>query len=359
MINWYRSSINPPYSRKDLPALIGTFFVLLIPLAITLLLVQFNYFEKTKPQKLQYREEADSFVFTSSGDFGANSDTEMVLEAIADSGSRFHLALGDLSYSQIKPEAAWCDFVKSKVGAAFPFQLVTGNHEDNGPDGDINKFAQCLPNKVKGLIGNYAKEYYFDYKYLARFILISPNLNLDGKSYDYNVGNPHYDWVVNAIDSARSANIPWVIVGMHKNCITMGAKTCEVGTDLINMLIEKRVDLILQGHEHNYQRSRQLKCASADSYKDYCVDGSGDNRSYVKGLGSILVIAGTSGRSLTNIDTADYEAGYFAKWSGKNINPSQGTLKFTVSRKQIFYQFVSISLGQFGDSFTISNNVPE
>ena len=97
MLNWYRKSINPPYSQKDLPALFGTFFALLIPLASTLLLVQFNYFEKTKPQKLQYREEADSFVFTSSGDFGANSDTEMVLEAIADSGSRFHLALGDLS----------------------------------------------------------------------------------------------------------------------------------------------------------------------------------------------------------------------------------------------------------------------
>ena len=216
-----------------------------------------------------------------------------------------------------------------------------------------------MPNKVKGLIGNYAKEYYFDYKYLARFILISPNLNLDGKSYDYNVGNPHYDWVVNAIDSARSANIPWVIVGMHKNCLSIGVKSCEVGTELMDLLIEKRVDLILQGHEHNYQRSKQLICASANSYKDSCVADSGVDSSYTKGVGSILVIAGTSGRSLTDVNVSDSEAGYFVKWSGKNTSPSHGILKFTVSNKQIFYQFVSTSKGQFGDSFTISENVPE
>src|SRR3989304_8404357 len=185
MINWYRSSINPPYSRKDLPALFGTFFVLLIPLAITLLLVQFNYFEKTKPQKLQHRKEVVSFVFTSSGDFGASSDTERVLEAIVDSGSRFHLALGDLSYSQIKPESVWCEFVKSKVGDTFPFQLVAGNHEDDGPNGDIDQFAKCLPNKIKGIVGSYAKEYYFDYKGLARFGLISPNPKINGKPYDF------------------------------------------------------------------------------------------------------------------------------------------------------------------------------
>jgi hypothetical protein len=35
---------------------------------------------------------------------------------------------------------------------------------------------------------------------------------------------------------------------MHKVCLSASGKSCEVGRDLINLLIEKRVDLVLQAH---------------------------------------------------------------------------------------------------------------
>jgi len=49
------------------------------------------------------------------------------------------------------------------MGSSFPVELVSGNHEDDGPDGQIAKFAACLPDRIGGISGTYGKEYYFDY----------------------------------------------------------------------------------------------------------------------------------------------------------------------------------------------------
>src|SRR5512147_1581375 len=69
-----------------------------------------------------------SFVFTAGGDYSANSSTTASLNLIPTTGASFHLALGDFSYSQLVPESAWCDYVKSHVGSTFPFELLSGNH---------------------------------------------------------------------------------------------------------------------------------------------------------------------------------------------------------------------------------------
>ncbi len=38
------------------------------------------------------------------------------------------------------------------------------------------------------------------------------------------------------IDEAQSQGL-WTIVGMHKNCITTGEKSCEIGAPLFNVLV--------------------------------------------------------------------------------------------------------------------------
>src|SRR5712692_8290877 len=204
-----------------------------------------------------------SFSFTAGWDIGGNSSSSKTLDLIAQSGSNFHLAIGDLSYSEITPESGWCSYVQSHVGSTFPFELLSGNHEDGGEfqDGLIDNFVQCLPDRL-GAVGTYGKEYYFDYPAsspIARFIMISPNLTFtNGGAYTYAAGTTHYNWVANTIDNARPAGIKWVIVGMHKVCISMGLAPCDIGNDLLNLLVSKKVDLILQAHDHDYQRSKQL-----------------------------------------------------------------------------------------------------
>src|SRR5689334_3573395 len=69
-----------------------------------------------------------SFSFTAGGDIGGNKDSATTLGLIATSSSNFYIALGDLSYSEITPESAWCAYVQSYVGSTFPFELISGNH---------------------------------------------------------------------------------------------------------------------------------------------------------------------------------------------------------------------------------------
>lgn len=177
-----------------------------------------------------------SFSFTAGGDIGGNNKTSTTLDLIAQSGSNFHLAIGDLSYSEISPESKWCSYVQSRVGSTFPFELLSGNHEDGGElqDGLIDNFVQCLPDRL-GAQGTYGKEYYFDYSAsspIARIIMISPGLTFtNGGHYDYSAGTAHYNWVSNTIDNARAAGIKWVIVAMHKVCLSMGVMPCDIGTD--------------------------------------------------------------------------------------------------------------------------------
>jgi hypothetical protein len=306
---------------------------------------------------------ASGFVFAAAGDHGANADTQASLAHLNQSGAAFYLALGDMDYNQTSSDAAWCEYIKNGLpapGATFPFQLVAGNHEGTGsPHGDILNHAACLPDRLNST-GVYAAEYYFDYPAqnpLLRAIMIAPNVNVGGVSYEYSQGNTHYSWLSTAIDEARTARIPWVVVGMHKNCITTGAKACEIGEDLLNLLVEEKVDLVLQGHDHNYQRSKQLslgegcRALQADSFNAACVVNDGDNAQYTRGSGTAIVISGNFGMPLYPVKPGDPEADYLAVIDAT----SHGFTKFSVTGDRIEAEFVP-STGDFTDTFTIASD---
>jgi calcineurin-like phosphoesterase family protein len=304
-----------------------------------------------------------SFVFTAAGDHSGNSRTTASLDLLANSGSNFYLALGDLGYSSLVPESAWCDYVKSHVGTSFPFELLAGNHEDNGPDGLIENFTACLPDQLGNINGEYGKEYYFDYPAgspIARFILISPNLTFsNGQIYRYTAGTARYTWLADTIDNARISGVRWVIVGMHEDCLTAATKPCEVGADLMNLLIAKKVDLVLQAHDHTYQRSKQLALSAScpavpvGAYNADCVVDDGADDLYTAGNGTLFVIDGVFGAEMYDINTLDPEIDYFAKWMGLNTNPRFGFMRYTVSENSISAQFIGSTAGTFADSFTL------
>jgi hypothetical protein len=304
-----------------------------------------------------------AITFVAAGDFGMTSDASATLEMMSKARPDFILALGDLSYSATLPESAWCDYVRSKVGPTLPFELLSGNHEDDfGKEGQILKFAACLPDKMRST-GKYPAEYYFDLGKLARFIAISPDLTIGEEHYYYGHSNSHYQWLVRAIDDARRAGIQWVIVAMHKNCLSMGSYYCNVYADLMNLLVSKKVDLVLQGHDHTYQRTKQLALGPActeiaiDSFNANCIIDDGADNRYRKGKGPVFVTAGTGGGELFDINIQDSEAGYFAKWMGANIAPRKGFVKFVVSRNEISAEFIGSTMtSNFADSFVITVN---
>ncbi|MBI4066825.1 DNRLRE domain-containing protein [Candidatus Gottesmanbacteria bacterium] len=305
--------------------------------------------------------QTNSFSFGMGGDFGVGSEANATLDKIAQSNLSFFLAVGDLSYGDAT-ESDWCTYVKQRLGSTFSFEIVSGNHEDGDVprEGFIDNFAACLPHRLGTLTATYGREYYFDYQGLARFIMISPSIDYVSGTWDYSKGTSRYNFVSQAIDSARQAGISWVFVGMHKNCITTGNKSCEITEDLMNLLISKRVDVVFQGHDHNYQRSKQLAIGSgcqsvlAGQFNPSCVVNNSSTSSYQKGAGTIFVISGNAGKCCYNVVSSDTEAGYFATIVGNKSTRTNGFTKFTLSATRLDEQVIS-SVGTYSDSFSIVN----
>ena len=257
---------------------------------------------------------------------------------------------------------AWCDFVHATLDQGFPFQLLSGNHESNGINGNINDFSSCLPNQLPGLVGIYGREWYVDVPHtnpIVRFVMISPTLGFPAVGqYSYTAGTTHYQWTANTIDDARAKSIPWVVVGMHKPCLTLGEYQCDPGTALINLLMAKKVDLVLSGHEHLYQRTHQLATSSGclslvpNTANPACIVDS--DSAFTKGAGTVFATIGTGGTPLRDVNTADPDALYFAKFSGANAAPSYGSLDVKTTSDTLIAGFTAASGGPFSDAFTIS-----
>lgn len=298
--------------------------------------------------------------FAAAGDFGASpATTGTVLTGIADSHADLALALGDLSYGQVGGEQAWCDFVTQRVGAGFPFEIVSGNHESNGANGNVNDFTACLPNQLPGVVGTYGRQYYVDVPAddpLVRFVMISPALTYPDGPWSYAAGSPRLAWTGAAIDRARAEGIPWVVVGMHKPCLSVGEYNCEPGSALVDMLLVKKVDLVLSGHEHNYQRTAQLAlnvgCPSlvTGSYDARCVrDGDDD---LTKGAGTVFLTLGTGGVAERTLHPGDPEAPYFVRTAQDTF----GFGDFDVTPDQLTASFQRTAGDPLTDSFTLTKS---
>jgi putative Ig domain-containing protein/calcineurin-like phosphoesterase family protein len=271
---------------------------------------------------------------------GSNASTGASLKKLDSSGVDFFMAVGDLKYGTeggITSPAMWCDYVKSRLptlGPNFPFELVAGNHEDE----IIQQFADCLPDRLNSKIGPnsiYSGEYYFDYppsSPLVRVLMISPALKIMGApTYEYTKGKPHFNFVAGAIDDARAKGIPWTVVGMHIDGIH--------SPDLTNMLVEKKVDLIIQGHDHGYKRGKQLAlkpgtCPTVSYSDPDCVVDDGTDRVFSKGRGTITLVNGSFGEGSPN-----------------------GFTKFNMSADRIDAEFVN-STSSFTDTYSIVPNQP-
>ena len=311
-------------------------------------------------------QEPGAVHFTAAGDYSASAAALSVFNQIDAISPDLHLALGDLSYGTTGQEQAWCDTVTGAVGAGFPFELLSGNHESNGQNGNINDFSACLPNQLPGLVGTYGRQWYVDVPQenpLVRYVMISPNLSFPGGSWSYNTGTARYNWTAAAIDGARSADIPWVVVGMHYPCLSIGVYACSPGADITNLLLNRKVDLVLAGHEHAYQRTRQLAtgvpgCATLvpDTFTAACV--ADPDNTMAKGAGTVFATVGTGGVALRDVNMADSEAGYFAAASGLNSNPTWGALNLTLRQDSLTASFRRASGGTFTDDFSITAGGP-
>jgi hypothetical protein len=151
---------------------------------------------------------------------------------------------------------------------------------------------------------------------------------------------------------------------MHKNCISVGEYYCDVYQDLFSTLIDKKVDLVLAGHDHTYQRSKQISAprdgcpnVMVDQFEPNCVVD--DDNAYRKGAGSTFLIVGTGGAELYPVHADDPEAGYFVTTMGSNTPGARhGFAMLTFSPQRLAVHFIGSTPGSFSDRFEISRWPP-
>jgi 3',5'-cyclic AMP phosphodiesterase CpdA len=306
--------------------------------------------------------DTNRLTVAATGDIGMEPAGVATLEAMGKADADLFLGLGDFSYAGPGSEREFCDLVRTSIGADAPFEVVSGNHEeDSGEDGRIAGIARCLPDRA-GAEGRYGTEYFFDVGDLARFIMISPDLTIDGDHYYYGPADGGGDtanlaWLEQAIDEAHDDG-RWVVVGMHKNCISVGEYYCDVYQDLFTSLIDHRVDLVLSGHDHSFQRSKQISpgdgCQEVvvDAFDPDCVVDHGDT--IRAGAGTMFVVAAAGGAELYDVHPDDPEAKYFAATMGRNTRGSRyGFAQLDLSPTRMSVRFVGSTPGGFEDAFEI------
>lgn len=304
--------------------------------------------------------EGSSVHFTAQGDTGVGTGARKVLDVIAQIKPQLNLALGDYTY-KAGIEQQFCDLVTEKLGAGFPYEVVTGNHESDGHDGDIANIVKCLPNRLPGLQGEYGTQWYVDVPQrdpVVRIVMVSPGIDFRGGTpLDYSRGSERWRWTADALDGAKSRNIPWTVVGMHAPCFSLGNYGCQPGEEFTNMLIEKKVDLVLAGHDHVYQRTHQLGLTGGcpglvpASFSTQCLADTDDTM--VQGAGTVFVGVGIGGIGHYNVHDDDPEVGYFASWSGKNRNATLGTLEVRAERDSLTARLVPAEGYSHTDAFEI------
>ncbi len=120
---------------------------------------------------------------------------------------------------------------------------------------------------------------------------------------------------------------------------------------MIDDLIAHGADLILHGHDHNFQRSHQLRCVDVNTTTSSCiVDTDSD---FQAEAGAVIVVSGWAGRPGYDVSSSDPEAGYFTTLGGPNVTGwGPGYLKVTANDSTLTGTWTTVGGGNT-DTFTI------
>ena len=222
----------------------------------------------------------NNFSLAAVGDIGCKPNSQDTLTNIQLNKPHLIIALGDLSYRS----TADC-FIEMVKPIEKNMKIVIGNH-------DVQ-----YPQKLDQLMNHFGlKEQYYSFDYQnTHFLQMSSEI-------PYKKGSKQYDFVNKDLNKAASdPSINWIIVSVHKDFYTSKsghAALVSMRNTYHELFDRYNVDLVLQGHIHNYQRSYPLNYNIDNSSNPIITDNS-SNR-YVDPKGPIFVIVGTGGQGQHN-----------------------------------------------------------
>ncbi|MET0405303.1 MAG: metallophosphoesterase [Cystobacter sp.] len=272
--------------------------------------------------------------FTAVGDFGSNNqDQRDVARAMLGRKPQLFLALGDNAYESGTETEFQRNLFEpmAPLLAQVPFFAVPGNHEYETQQGQPYFDNLYLPTSDTG------GEYYYSFDWgFVHFVAIDSNCALGLAPANRCTPAGQKAWVE---EDLAASTAPWKVTLFHHPPWSSG----EHGSQLkmrkeYGPLFEKYgVDLVLTGHDHNYERTHPMKgdsvAASGTAHPVYLVVGSG-------------------GANLRGLSTASKPS-----WSVLRNNVDHGYLDVTVQGGTLTAQMLTPS-GKVMDSFKLTKDLP-
>ncbi len=230
------------------------------------------------------------------GDFSCNEDAKKTVLNMINIDPELLLGLGDYSYET--SAKCWKDIVggidSQKIKISF------GNHEFE----DESLLKQYMD------YTNLDNQYYSFDRNNVHFISMATEV-------PYEQGSEQFEFVKHDLMKTKTnSSIDWIIVYYHQPMYT--SKTIHEGLeslrDLYHSLFhEYGVDLVLQGHVHNYQRTYPLIYNSENPSNPTITQSAildfrnnEENIVYEEDEGPVFAIVGTGGRELHGLDDQAY-----------------------------------------------------
>jgi hypothetical protein len=217
---------------------------------------------------------AYGFSLATAGDWGCGPDATITLTNILDKKPDLVLAIGDYSYETTA--GCWLDLVKPISGT---MHIGIGNHD---------VISQTLLNQyLKGF--NLENPYYsFNYQNI-HILIIDTNTSLTQGSAQYNfIKTDHIPAYTTSSEEQEEQNNTPTEVGIILPDTTI--------RDIYHPLFDSYgVDIVLQAHVHNYQRTYPISYNNNDP-SNPTVTSTNPN-AYKDPKGPIFVIVGTAGKS--------------------------------------------------------------
>ncbi|HEX5921451.1 MAG TPA: metallophosphoesterase [Nitrososphaeraceae archaeon] len=281
---------------------------------------------------LQKGLAASDVRIVASGDWHCTSDAQKAVNMAKSMNPQLILGLGD--YSSEKTKDCWVNLIKPVASIT---KIAIGNHDDN----------------YDGLADSYLKHYGLSKQFYS-FDIKNVHVLTMATEQEFEAGSEQYSFVVN--DLRKAANNPetkWIIVTMHhpfysspNECSLSDCAGDEELSKTYHPLFDKYgVDLVLQAHVRNYQRSFPLDFNQESPTKPIVTSTS--KGEYKNPDGIIFAIVGTGGGELKH--DLEGQSSFMAYQQDSKF----GIIDMHFSENKLDSKFVAID-GSTMDHFSIA-----
>jgi len=285
-----------------------------------------------------------NFNIAAVGDWGCNSNTDKTVNSIKTQSPDLILGLGDYSYESSAD--CWLDTIDPIYDSNNPnannMQISIGNHENSDSE-DLNTYLNAF-----SLTRQFGQVYSFNF-HNVHFLSMATEIS-------YSTGSSQNVFVKNDLAAAAAnPNIDWIIVYFHKPMYSSpnSCSSCSGESslrDIYHPIFDQYgVDLVLEGHAHDYQRSFPIKFNSNSKSNPTITDTNRNN--YNDPAGEIHAIVGTGG---VNFHSLSSQKSFIAFQQSNRF----GYLNIDIQNNgtNLIGKFISNEGGAILDQFTISKS---